>query len=73
MARIGTDSQCIISGSLEELLTVDYGPPLHSLVVPGELHVMEQELLATFACNESTSRIQKESINEEEDEDLDEL
>ncbi|GAQ82718.1 hypothetical protein KFL_001210120 [Klebsormidium nitens] len=69
VARIGTDSQCIISGTLEELLTVDYGPPLHSLVVPGELHVMEQELLATFACNESTPRIQKDLIIDEEDEE----
>lgn len=72
VARIGTDSQCIISGTLEELLTVDYGPPLHSLVVPGQLHVMERELLATFACDDRTPLKQKvlEDHDEEEEPQL---
>jgi diphthine synthase len=28
---------------------VDFGGPLHILVVPGDLHLMEREYLETFA------------------------
>jgi len=38
---IGSSTQRIVSGSLEELLTVDFGPPLHSLVIVGDLHELE--------------------------------
>jgi diphthine synthase len=67
VARIGTETQCIVSGTLQELLDVDYGPPLHSLVVPGELHVMEKELLATFACRLDTPRVHKVSEHSDEE------
>lgn len=33
----------MISGTLEELKDKDFGPPLHSLVICGKLHPMEQE------------------------------
>eukprot|EP00850_Spirogloea_muscicola_P003240 SM000013S26409 [mRNA] locus=s13:259809:261511:+ [translate_table: standard] len=49
LARVGTDSQCMVAGSLRDLLAADLGPPLHSLVLPGELHVMESEMLRTLS------------------------
>ena len=43
MARIGHDNQKMVAGTLKELLDVDFGTPLHSLVIPGHLHILEQE------------------------------
>eukprot|EP00959_Pyramimonas_sp_CCMP1952_P451239 9447621-Pyramimonas_sp.AAC.1 len=33
---------------LQELLTTDFGAPLHSFVIPGELHPLEEEMLDFF-------------------------
>ena len=43
VARIGHDNQKMVAGTLKELLDVDFGTPLHSLVIPGHLHILEQE------------------------------
>lgn len=45
MARIGQDTQKIVSGSMKELLTIDFGGPLHSLVIPSEMHFLERAML----------------------------
>ena len=45
MARIGQPSQLIIYRSLKELSTTDCGPPIHSLIIVGEMHFMEEEVL----------------------------
>jgi len=42
VARVGQDSQKLVSGKLKELLLVDMGEPLHSLVIPGKMHELEQ-------------------------------
>lgn len=55
IARIGSSTQKIVAGSLQELQQVDFGPPLHSLVIAGTLHVVEQELLEQFACTAAQS------------------
>ena len=34
-----------VSGKLKDLLTVDMGPPLHSLVIPGKMHEIEQNAI----------------------------
>ena len=40
------DSNSIpVSGKLKDLLTVDMGPPLHSLVIPGKMHEIEQNAI----------------------------
>jgi diphthine synthase len=49
MARLGQPSQCIVAGTMEELLHVDFGGPLHCLVIAGEVHCLELEMLARFA------------------------
>jgi len=45
VARVGTETQCCVHGTLSELLTVDFGPHLHSMVLLGtmtevEVHIM---------------------------------
>ncbi|KAL3994028.1 diphthine synthase [Acanthocheilonema viteae] len=48
LARIGWHNQKIVFCSLEALCDVEMGPPLHSLIIPGELHPIELEFLKTF-------------------------
>lgn len=55
VARVGQESERIVSGTLAELLTVDFGPPLHSLVlVGGVLHDLEHEMARLFAVKRDT-------------------
>lgn len=51
LARVGSDTEKILSGTLKELTAVDFGPPLHSLVIPGYMHPLEMEMLRSFAIN----------------------
>ena len=48
VARIGAPSQQIVAGTMQELLDVDFGEPLHSLVIAGNMHVIETEFLQQF-------------------------
>ena len=43
--RVSCTHISIISGTMEELLTKDFGGPLHSFVVPGEVHFIEKQML----------------------------
>lgn len=45
VARMGADDQMMRAGTMAELLEVDFGPPLHSFVVCGELEPFEEEML----------------------------
>jgi diphthine synthase len=45
LARIGSDTQKIMSGSLLEMSKNDLGEPLHCFIVSGNLHPMEAEFL----------------------------
>ena len=49
IARAGTDNPVIIAGPADKILNSDFGPPLHILIVPAELHEMEREYLEIFA------------------------
>ncbi|ESO07949.1 hypothetical protein HELRODRAFT_169662 [Helobdella robusta] len=49
LARIGADNQLIKYGSLEELKIFNFGPKLHSLVIIGDLHPLEHDLLCNFS------------------------
>lgn len=53
MARLGQPTQQIVYGTLEELLKVDFGTPLHSLVICGQLHPLEQEILEFFRVKQN--------------------
>ena len=48
VARLGADSQRIAAGTMRQLLEQDFGPPLHSLVIVGETHPIEDEILQQF-------------------------
>lgn len=52
LARVGSDSYIIKSGSLGVIEKEDFGGPLHSLIVPGKLHVVEEEALELWNVNE---------------------
>jgi len=49
IARAGSDEPVVRAGPAETIRSVDFGSPLHILVVPAELHDMEREYLETFA------------------------
>ena len=48
VARIGAPSQQIVAGTMQGLLNVDFGEPLHSLIIAGDMHVIESEFLEQF-------------------------
>ena len=48
MARIGADTQRIVAGRMQDVAGVELGPPLHSLVIVGSKHLVEEEFLAQF-------------------------
>eukprot|EP01112_Ceratiomyxa_fruticulosa_P007180 TRINITY_DN1852_c0_g1_i2.p2 TRINITY_DN1852_c0_g1~~TRINITY_DN1852_c0_g1_i2.p2 ORF type:complete len:120 (-),score=25.65 TRINITY_DN1852_c0_g1_i2:29-388(-) len=49
LARVGQDDQKVVSGTMKELLTVDFGNPLHCFVIVGcELHYLEKEYFDSF-------------------------
>lgn len=48
-ARVGCGSQCLMVSTLSEMTETDLGPPLHSLVIVGQLHPLESDMLRQFA------------------------
>ena len=53
LARVGADDEKIVAGTLEELKDVDFGGPLHSLILVGKnVHELEVEYLRGFIVNE---------------------
>jgi len=49
IARLGWENQEIKAGTATELMAHDFGDPPHALIVPGNLHFVETEALATIA------------------------
>ena len=47
--RVGCDNQKLVAGPMSKLMDVDFGEPLHSLVITGDLHVVEKEFLETIS------------------------
>ncbi len=47
-ARIGREDFCVKAGTAKELLSFDFGPPPHCLIVPGELHFVEEEAVSVW-------------------------
>ncbi|KAB5568151.1 hypothetical protein OIU76_006643 [Salix suchowensis] len=48
LARLGSEDQKIVAGSMRQLLAVDFGAPLHCLVIVGTTHPLEEEMLSVF-------------------------
>jgi diphthine synthase len=49
VARAGSDSPIVLGNTIKELIDQDFGPPLHSLVIPGKMHFMEIEAAQVLA------------------------
>jgi diphthine synthase len=50
VARVGADDQVIISGTIKNVLTKDFGKPLHSVVICAKtLHSIEKEVFDYFS------------------------
>jgi len=49
VARAGSGSPVVGMGTAESVARIDFGPPLHIVVIPAELHDMESRYLELFA------------------------
>uniref|UniRef100_A0A2P2IT36 diphthine methyl ester synthase n=1 Tax=Rhizophora mucronata TaxID=61149 RepID=A0A2P2IT36_RHIMU len=47
-ARLGSEDQMIVVGTMRQLLEVDFGAPLHCLVIIGDTHPLEEEMLEFY-------------------------
>lgn len=48
LARVGHDSQRIRACTLKEMSQTDLGGPLHSMIIPADMHPVEMEFLQQF-------------------------
>ena len=51
LARAGSLKPKIVYGKIKDLVDYDFGPPLHSIIIPGKLHFMEEEALKYLCEN----------------------
>jgi diphthine synthase len=49
IARAGSGDYVVSAGTADKVRATDFGPPLHILVIPAELHDMERKYLEMFA------------------------
>ncbi len=49
IARVGSKDVCVKAGSIKELIDFDFGGPLHCIVIPSKLHIVEAEYLVEIA------------------------
>ncbi|KAK8339152.1 hypothetical protein V6Z11_A08G016600 [Gossypium hirsutum] len=47
-ARLGSEDQMIVAGTMRQLRTVNFGEPLHCLVIVGKTHPVEDEMLEFY-------------------------
>ncbi|MCF7798813.1 diphthine synthase [Candidatus Woesearchaeota archaeon] len=48
IARLGHPDAKIVAGTIKQLKDVDFGAPLHSLIIPSKLQIVEEEVLEEF-------------------------
>jgi diphthine synthase len=48
LGNVGSNEPVLRADAAKELIDSDFGPAPHSLIVPGELHFMEEEYLREF-------------------------
>lgn len=49
IARVGSDDNIVKAGKISQLMEYDFGKPLHSIVIPSKLHIVEAEYLVYVA------------------------
>ena len=61
VARAGSPEPVVVADTFKKLMSRNFGPPLHTLVVPGKLHFMEIEALVKLATlpAELSEKLQK--------------
>ncbi|KAG2698396.1 hypothetical protein I3843_07G149300 [Carya illinoinensis] len=47
-ARVGSEDQMIVAGTMRQLQTINFGTPLHCLVIVGQTHPVEEEMLEFY-------------------------
>lgn len=47
-AQLGSEDQMIVAGTMRQLMAVDFGAPLHCLVIVGKTHPLEEEMLNAY-------------------------
>lgn len=57
LSRVGSETQTIVAATLQEMTSVDIGGPLHSFIIPGELHPLEKDMLKLFANCDSVKKL----------------
>ncbi|XP_020222618.1 probable diphthine methyl ester synthase [Cajanus cajan] len=50
LARLGSEDQMIVAGTMKQLQLIDFGAPLHCLVITGKTHPVEEEMLDFYRC-----------------------
>lgn len=48
LARIGTSTQKIVSGTLKSFFEKDLGEPMHSFIICGDMHDLEEDMYKFF-------------------------
>jgi diphthine synthase len=66
LARMGQETQVIRAGTLEELQSFEFGGPLHSLIICGDLHELEVEVLKEYLMEGSQYELEKPSSASEQ-------
>ncbi len=51
VARAGSDVPFVATGTVRDLLATEPGDPLHTIVIPGEMHAVEEEAWNALAAN----------------------
>lgn len=49
IARVGSKDVVVKAGSISQLITFDFGGPLHCIILPSKLHIVEAEYLVEVA------------------------
>ena len=47
-ARLGSEDQMVVAGTMRQLRMVDFGKPLHCLIIVGKTHPVEEEMLEFY-------------------------
>jgi len=54
IARVGSKDVVVRAGKISELIDFDFGGPLHCIVIPSKLHIVEAEYIVEIAGADSS-------------------
>lgn len=62
LARVGQNDQKIVFSTFDKLKNFNMGKPLHCLIIPGEIHPLEREMLELFSLQNDDQPAEKKEI-----------